>query len=692
MIADLIRDVPGRLFLLAAGLPLLAFTVLLTAGFLRRVSARPGERPGLSRLPGYVAVVCIALAAAAAVAGTVTYFQEAAAGEPADARWAERVDWVRIGPWTDDARPAVALRLGYRIDRLTALMVSMVTVIGSLIFLFSLGYMKEELHADVHDHAAHVHRRGRFGRFFLYLSLFAFSMLTLLLADNLLQVFMGWELVGVCSFFLIGFYTERKSASTAANKAFIMNRVGDAGFLIGLAAAWAAFGTFDIQELIRQAAANPNHAAWPVIGFGILAGCVGKSAQVPLHTWLPDAMEGPTPVSALIHAATMVAAGVYLVGRCHPLFTADVLDTTAAIGLVTLFVSATIACVQTDIKRVLAYSTCSQLGFMMLALGLGGWAAGLLHLITHAFFKALLFLGSGAVIFGLHHEQDLARMGGLRRKMPVTAYTMLVGVLAISGVPLLSGWYSKDQILSHVAGATLGHVERPLLFALPFLTAGLTSYYMFRLWLLAFAGEPRDRHVYDHAGEAPAVMTVPLVVLSAFAVGIAWGWPVWDADASYLGKLLRAGEPAATAVRFADAASPAHEYHLLAGGLALLAAGTGFGVAASRHRAGTLLPTGPSAVRRFLQAKWYFDPLYDALFTRPTVRVAAATAAADKRPGEVGRFDAGTLDGVLNAVADTTVAAGIGLRTVQTGRLRGYALALGLTVVVGLGILVGLTR
>jgi NADH-quinone oxidoreductase subunit L len=308
-------------------------------------------------------------------------------------------------------------------------------------------------------------------------------MLNILIADNLFQIFVGWELVGVASFFLIGFYTERPSASTAANKAFIINRIGDAGFLVGLAVAWLHVGSFQLDAIFAKWATLSSEAQL-LLGFGIVCGCFGKSAQVPLHTWLPDAMEGPTPVSALIHAATMVAAGVYLAARCFPWFTPEIQLVLAYNGAITMILSALIALVQTDIKRVLAYSTCSQLGFMMLALGLGAWQAALLHLLTHAFFKALLFLSAGSVIHGLHHEQDLSKMGGLKSKMPITAYTMLIGVLAIAGTPLFSGWYSKDQILSHVLGsASANGVARPLLLFLPFATAGLTAYYMTRLWL-----------------------------------------------------------------------------------------------------------------------------------------------------------------------------------------------------------------
>ncbi|HUR55462.1 MAG TPA: proton-conducting transporter membrane subunit, partial [Gemmataceae bacterium] len=636
-----LTDTPGRLYVVATLLPLAAFVVLLVAGGLRALcrGATSGIGAKVFKLLGgdqplksgaYFATAVMAASAVISVYGLVLFLGDAnntsLSPEQRSARWAERTDWVRIGgidgaqpaEWEKKAkadpdrptpRTALALELGYKIDHLTAVIFAMVAIISTFIFLFSTGYMKDETQETVHDHDAHAHRKGRFGRFFLYLSLFCFSMFNLVIADNLFQVFVSWELVGVCSFFLIGFYYERPSASRAANKAFIVNRVGDAGFLVGILVAWTTLGTLNFDEMFQRLRSpekdshgrldyahqfvrvskdekplddgsvryrlppqeqfgtgthlalfpllweNPTHyhgmgynkekhnmrvldappsddyytfGAMPywlfvVMGVGIFLGCVGKSAQVPLHTWLPDAMEGPTPVSALIHAATMVAAGVYLVGRCFPLFAPEVLLVIAYVGAITAFFAATVAVAQTDIKRVLAYSTCSQLGFMMLALGVGGWVAGLLHLVTHAFFKALLFLCSGSVIHGCHHEQDLRKMGGLGKKMPVTAATMLIGVLAISGMPLLSGWYSKDMILSASLGYVEVHREHALLFVLPAVTAGLTAFYMFRLWFLAFTGKPRDEKLHEHAHESPRVMTLPLIFLAACSIGVAWG-------------------------------------------------------------------------------------------------------------------------------------------------------------------------
>ncbi len=402
----------------------------------------------------------------------------------------------------------LVVSLDWYIDSLTLVMFTMVTFIATCIHVFAIGYMHDELTEDYVDHEvhlpghAHFHRPGRFHRFFAFLSLFSFSMLGLVLAGNIFQVFIFWELVGVCSYLLIGFYVERQTASTAANKAFIMNRVGDFGFLIGLMIIWTSLGTFRFFDVPATAEATAQTGIFHLVrgtdgefqlsedgkqvylqdahgalltdagqprtipyyllvtlGLGIFAGCIGKSAQFPLQTWLPDAMEGPTPVSALVHSATMVAAGVYLAGRFYPMFTPEVLLTIAYIGCITLFLAATIALVVTDIKRVLAYSTISQLGYMMLGIGVGGWGAGLFHLVTHAFFKSLLFLCSGSVIAGCHHVQDMRLMGGLRRKMPLTAATMLVGVVAIAGLAIpgiaifgeriaFSGFHSKDAIVA----------------------------------------------------------------------------------------------------------------------------------------------------------------------------------------------------------------------------------------------------
>lgn len=492
--------------------------------------------------------------------------------------------------------------ISYYIDALTVVMFCMVTLIATCIHIYAIGYMHDEL-SEVTDpevilpDGRPLRRPGRFPRFFQYLSLFSFSMLGLVLSGNILMVFVFWELVGICSYFLIGFYIERQSASNAANKAFIVNRVGDFGMIVGLMVLWSTLGTFAFGDVVRTGAdgqpvvepgifslvrPGPEHALvvpdgmvqadnaaevaqivrdhagqpeglenarseiaarlpqwraqglgyWLLVlgGIGIFCGCVGKSAQFPLHVWLPDAMEGPTPVSALVHSATMVAAGVYLVGRFYPVFAPEVLLVIASIGTITMLLAASIAFAATDIKRVLAYSTVSQLGLMMLALGVGGWVAGLMHLVTHAFFKSLLFLCSGSVIHAVH-TNDLRRMGGLFWKMPATAITMLIGCLAIAGVAVpfvvgFSGYYSKDAILEQALSfwRANGSPQAALFFVLAVFGAALTTCYMFRMWFLAFVGQPRDRHAYEHAHESPPVMVVPLLVLAVLAVSVAWSY------------------------------------------------------------------------------------------------------------------------------------------------------------------------
>ncbi|MBL8797502.1 MAG: NADH-quinone oxidoreductase subunit L [Planctomycetia bacterium] len=453
-----------------------------------------------------------------------------------------------------------------------------------------------------------------------------------------------------------------------------------------------------------------------VAGLGIFLGCVGKSAQFPLQVWLPDAMEGPTPVSALIHAATMVAAGVYLVGRAFPMFTREALLVIAYTGAITLFVAATIAIVMMDIKKVLAYSTVSQLGYMMLALGVGGWAAGLFHLLTHAFFKALLFLGSGSVIYGCHHEQDMGKMGGLLKKMPITALTMLMGVLAIAGTPLFTGWYSKDAILVAAYGFVSVHQEHMLLFLAPLLTAGITTFYMFRMWFMTFTGEPRDAHVHEHAHETPWLMTLPLVLLAVCSVAVAWGWPVWDAEASQMEKHVHHAQHHAVYTEFGtilekdfhEGALPAEsirqagqEGHSLVGLLALSSAGIGFLFAFAIYQRKALDPAETqeqfASAHAFLEHKWYFDELYSVILVRPALVVATwcryfDSVVIDGFANGFGRFwvgvsnfwggfDKGIIDGIANLLA--TIAYGVAgwFRKWQTGFLRSYILFLVLAAI-----------
>jgi NADH-quinone oxidoreductase subunit L len=700
---------------------------------------------------------------------------DAAAG-PKTGAWKWSDNWFGIG--------ARQLRMGFYVDSLTVIMFFMITMVASLIHLFSMEYMHEELHDPVHDPLAvppgepPLHRKGRFPRFFTYMSLFCFSMLGLVIADNAFMVFMFWELVGLCSYLLIGFYYERKSASTAANKAFIVNRVGDAGFIVGLMILWTSLGTFNIQDAVRTVRDpsgrmarydsnarrlvywNAEQSAWlpdgaagatatsnaalgsvqlfhpdggaratpsgtpitmtyallTVAGIGIFIGCVGKSAQFPLHVWLPDAMEGPTPVSALIHAATMVAAGVYFVGRFYALFTPHALLVIAYTGGITLFLAGTIALVMTDIKKVLAYSTVSQLGYMMLGLGVGGWAAGLFHLLTHAFFKALMFLGSGSVIHGTG-TQEMPQMGGLWKKMPITAVTFLVGVLAICGIPWFSGYYSKDSIIAHSLlfwrgdAGIVGHPSHVLLFLLPTIGAAITAFYMFRLFFMTFAGEPRDHHVYEHAHESKWVMWVPLAVLAVPSFVVGWPWSgglPWRGETPLLERILSFRPPHLSSLGHVP-----HEVHELGGFIALMT--VLFGIAMSvLFYGGSLFGVldflkyfrvlNPAEVVKqfpkvydFLAHKWYFDELYDAVFVRPTLAVARFCRAFDWNvldwliDGSArltvwwsrmdGWFDFRVIDGIVNWTSDVVYGTGNRLRRIQTGQIRQYVMFLAVAAV-----------
>ena len=658
---------------------------------------------------------------------------------------------------------SLVISIDYYIDGLTVLMFTMVTLIATCIHVFATAYMDNELTEHHEDHQVHLsggrhfHRPGRYYRFFAFMSLFCFAMLGLVLAGNLFQVFVFWELVGVCSYFLIGFYVERKTASNAANKAFIMNRVGDFGFLIGLMVIVTYFGTFRFANTSREEIGTPGlfqmvrdthghmvtegdgrekvviiqsggNLPWHdvdgktkvipywlliVAGMGVFAGCIGKSAQFPLQTWLPDAMEGPTPVSALVHSATMVAAGVYLVGRFYPMFTPEVLLTIAYIGCITAFVGATIALVVTDIKRVLAYSTISQLGYMMLALGVGGWMAGLFHLITHAFFKSLMFLCSGSVIHGCHHEQDMTKMGGLRHKMPITAYTMLIGVFAISGygIPHLminfSGFYSKDAIIASALSYVSLNPQHFLLFYVPVVTAGITAFYMFRMWFMTFAGTPRDAHVNEHAHESPLAMVAPLVVLAFFAWFCAFGG---ETKYGFLAGQILSSEPTHVREGIEHAGNlglslpshhQIHEKHNTAGLVALFAAGLG-SLISYLFYCRRILDAGIIGrqfwmIRDFLIEKWRFDELYNVLFEQPVHVVGRWCQGFDQKVLDglihlLGRltvqtaiidraFDERVVDRLVNVCGEVTYAAGRSLKGIQTGRLRQYVMFIALGVV-----------
>ena len=568
--------------------------------------------------------------------------------------------WMRVGDFSAN--------VAFLLDPLSSVMVLVVTGVGFLIHVYAVGYMS-------HDES--------FRRFFLYLNLFMFAMLTLVLADNFLLMFVGWEGVGLCSYLLIGFWYTRPSAAEAGKKAFIVNRIGDFGFLLGMLTLFAWGGSLDYHRLF--AVAPHVFAVGSVaITFATLAlflGATGKSAQIPLYTWLPDAMEGPTPVSALIHAATMVTAGVYMVARCHVLFQLApiALETVAVIGAATAVFAATIGVAQNDIKRVLAYSTVSQLGTMFYACGVGAFSAGIFHLMTHAFFKALLFLGAGSVIHALSGEQDLTRMGGLANKVPWTHRVMLVGTLAIAGIPPLAGFFSKDEILA--AGFASGHY---VVGVAGVLGAGLTAFYMFRLYLLCFRGESRvSPEAAHHLHESPPVMIVPLVVLAVLSVVGGWvGLPFQEGGhpfARWLAPVFATGAAegghGAPGGHGVPHLSVAAEWTVILVSLAVAAAGIALGFRLY-GRAAPATATDPIAqrmplVHRALAHKYWVDELYDAIVVRPLNALSQ----------RLWRFwDEKVVDGTVNGLAHTFEGLSAISRLFQTGFVGTYALFLTLGV------------
>lgn len=585
--------------------------------------------------------------------------------------------------------------LGFSVDNLAAIMLVVVTLISALVHIFSIGYMQGDV---------------RYSRYFGYLGIFSFSMLMIVLANNLFLLYVGWELVGLSSYLLIGHWYEKKSASDAAMKAFIVNRVGDVGFFIGIMIMFATFHTFGLQEIFDgiQSGTMPLGSEWWLTAAGVLifCGAIGKSAQFPLHVWLPDAMEGPTPVSALIHAATMVAAGVYLVARTFPLMTADALVVIAYIGAITAFISATIAIAQNDIKKVLAYSTISQLGYMVMGLGVGAYTAGFFHLTTHAMFKAGLFLGSGSVIHAMHHAlhqqhdhhtdpQDIRNMGGLRAKMPVTFWTFVVYTLAISGVPLTSGFLSKDAILAGtLAFSNLsGHVLIPIV---GFLVAGLTAFYMFRLVILTFFGEHQGGDRINMIHESPKVMTVPLMILAVLSIWIVYSWNPLDGSQGWVSAATPRPEsvvPAAVAAPPAEVFNEEHHHaHYTAMFLSLAVAGLGILLAFATYHWKKInadaIATRVRGLHKFLLNKWYFDELYNVIAVGATLRLTNMLRWFDNTiidglvngSGKVtkvtstvsGWFDNWVIDGAVNAVAYVSGFFGIALKKTQTGKIQTY--------------------
>ncbi len=623
------------LYFLIPFLPLTAFLILGLAGW------RITDRAHLVAVPAVVLSFLLSVAA----------FFEVASGS---------VISVPLYTWLTSGH--LDIHIGLYIDRLTAVMLLLVTGVSSLVHIYTIGYM---------------HGETGYARFFAYIALFTFSMLMLVLADNLLQLFVFWEAVGLCSYLLIGHWYERASACAAATKAFLVNRVGDFGFLLGLLLVWYSFGSLNYHEIFPAAheagdftmnLLGPFGGLWEIsvftlIGLLLFVGAIGKSAQVPLHVWLPDAMEGPTPISALIHAATMVTAGVFMVARLAPIYNLSptAMSVVAITGAATMVLGATIALTQTDIKRVVAYSTVSQLGYMVMACGLGAYASGMYHLLTHGAFKALLFLGCGSVIIALHHEQDIRHMGGLKDKLPITYWTFVVGSLALAGFPLTAGFFSKDDLL--VAAWSSGDLGRILaIFGL--MTALLTAFYSFRLVFMTFWGPSRvDPHHADHIHEPSQTMTTPLLILAVLSV-----------LTGYLGI------PAFLEPVF----STGHETVAPHGldGLMIMAAATVMGLLgiAAAYYMYVLNPDLPERLAQLWGGlyrgslnKWYVDEAYDRLFVRPTFIAASELWK---------RIDVNVIDGAVNGIARGIAWGGWLLRLVQSGQTQHYALAMAVGIVV----------
>jgi len=558
----------------------------------------------------------------------------------------ESVKWSEIGQFE--------LRMGIFIDPITIVMFAVITTVALMVNIFSIGYMKGE---------------PRYYWFFAVLQLFVASMLMLVMADNLLLVYISWELVGVCSFLLIGFYWEKRSATEAAKKAFVTTRVGDVGLLIGIILLWRATGTFNIQGIIHAAEEGQIGSTYLFVSIMfVFLGCMGKSAQVPFHVWLPDAMEGPTPVSALIHAATMVVAGVYLTARLLPIFeVADgALLVVTIVGLVTAVLTGFMALAQTDIKKVLAYSTVGQLGFMFVALGTGEPAVGMFHLATHAFFKALLFLGSGSVIHATHHNQEMDKLGGLWRKMPITGTTFFIGSLALAGLPPLAGFWSKDEIFVALEGRWGGWAVAILGFS-----AVMTAFYTTRLFIRTFMGKPMDREVYEHTHESSFVMTGPLIFLAALAA--VSGFVIFHD----VGKAI--GLPGGITEFVFSAHHGPHEYEIDWGFAAASLAMAVVGIWSASWmywgndlRRSTVLAEWNPGLYDMLRRKFYFDELYQAAIDRGVLGFSYVVSWFDRYVVN---------DTGVDGSAQVTGFFGSVLKYLQTGRVPNYAMAIAIGVV-----------
>jgi NADH-quinone oxidoreductase subunit L len=556
-------------------------------------------------------------------------------------------DWISVG--------SLQIPFSYQIDQLSLIMLLLVTGVGFLIHVYSIGYM---------------HHDENVGKFFSFLNLFVFSMLLLVLGANFVILFIGWEGVGLCSYLLIGFWNKNTSYNNAAKKAFIINRVGDLGFLLGIFLIYLTFNSVQYAEVFQKASLGQfgtyGVGVCTFITLLLFVGAMGKSAQLPLYTWLPDAMAGPTPVSALIHAATMVTAGIYMVLRSNVLFTLapHTLEVVAIVGAATALFAATIGLAQNDIKKVLAYSTVSQLGYMFLALGVMGYSTSLFHVLTHAFFKALMFLGAGSVIHAMSNEQDLRRMGGLRKALPITFITFLIGCLAIAGIPPFSGFFSKDEILAHA------FEHNKVLWAMGLFTAFLTAFYMFRLLFLAFFGEFRGTEEQKHhLHESPATMTLPLIILAVLAaVGGFMGAPMFTGGHHYLAEYLAPIFTYSQRINpAAFATEPDHNTELMLIACSVAAGVLGIILAYVMYVARAQRPAEDEAQRSGVESlvyhKYYVDELYDNIFVRPIMGLSR---------GLYKFVEQSVIDPVVNGFGKVVLGGGQLLRYVQTGAVETY--------------------
>lgn len=619
--------------------PLLAFLVLGLFGTWIK------ERSHWVAVPAVLASLVLSLLALAEVAGGNTLH-------------------IPLYTWASSGN--LHITAGLFIDQLTVAMLLLVTIVSALVHVYTIGYMQGE---------------PGYARFFSNIALFTFSMLMLVMSDNFLQLFVFWEAVGLCSYLLIGHWYERESARAAATKAFLVNRIGDFGFLLGILLVFLTFGSLQYEQvfprletavggMVNLLGSLGGHWEISVITLMCLLlfiGAVGKSAQVPLHVWLPDAMEGPTPISALIHAATMVTAGVFMVARFAPLFNLSpvAMDVVAVVGGTTMFIGATIALTQTDIKRIVAYSTLSQLGYMMMACGLGGYIAGMYHLLTHGAFKALLFLGCGAVIIALHHEQDMRRMGGLKDKLPVTYWTFVIGALALSGFPLTAGFFSKDALLvvSWMSGG-LGKV----LAVLGLLTALLTAFYTFRLVFVTFWGGSRvDPHQARHIHEPSKMMTVPLLILAVLSI-----------VTGYIGipEFLSPAFPVAESGAAHHEGPAAFGIMLTATAMSLIGIAGAYWVYVKSPGLSDRVAAQWQTLYRWSWNKWFVDEAYDRTIVLPTLHLAERLWK---------RVDVAVIDGAVNGVARGVAWGGWIMRRLQSGQAQNYALAMTVGAVVILG-------